>query len=111
LAVLRAWLSLNNLQNHKPRGPEEARHLIGTEEDEVDRDVLSPPLVHVHDIIADVERQEQRAARSQDALHLAQDYDDVWPRDVDDRVKGGDAASRPVLGVQRSQVPLPEFDR
>ena len=60
-----------------------------------------PPLVQVQDIIAGVERQQQRAARSQDALHLAQDRDDVGTRDVDDRVKGGDAALRPVLDAQQ----------
>ena len=38
----------------------------GSEEDEVDRDRMSPPLSQVHEVVADVEGQEQHAARSKD---------------------------------------------
>ena len=58
---VRVWLSLHNLSDLEARRGEEAFYLLGTEENEVDRDLLSPPLIEVHDVIADVESQEQQA--------------------------------------------------
>ena len=55
----RVGLSLDNLRDLETRLAEESGHLFGTEKVEFDRDVLSPPLVEVDDVIADVERQEQ----------------------------------------------------
>ena len=65
------WLSLDNLPDLKARRLEETSHLFRTVEDEVDRDLLSPPFVQVQDVIADVKSQEQQAPWSQDSLEFA----------------------------------------
>jgi hypothetical protein len=85
-------------------------HLFGPEEGEVERDPLPPPLVQVQGVIADVEGEEQQAARFQHPFHLAERGDDIGPGEVDDRIEGGDAAPGRVLDAERSDVPLPELD-
>jgi hypothetical protein len=64
----------------------------------------------MHRLIADVECKEQQTARTQNPLHLSQGIGDLCSRDMDDRIKGNDAAPYAAFDVQRKHVALSEIN-
>ncbi len=64
-------LSFDNLLNLESCGAEAVCGLGGTEKEEVNADFLTPPLIQMNGIVANVESQQQQSARSQNSPKLA----------------------------------------
>ena len=56
---VRVGLSLNDFLDLKSHRSQGVHHLLGTEEQEVHRNRLSPPFVEMHRFIADVEGEKE----------------------------------------------------
>jgi hypothetical protein len=104
------WVSLDDLLDVESFRPERARDLLNTKKVEVNGDFLTPPLIQMNRLLADVEGEQQETARSQNSPKLAQRPRHIAARDVDDRVEGDEACPSSVGCVQRSHVALSELD-
>src|SRR5215212_9123591 len=107
LAVRRPFDYLLHLE---ARLSQQALHILRAEEVEVYEYLLAPQLVESPDLVADVEGEQEQAARPEDAPQFPEGARHLLAREVDDGVERDDAAPRAVLGVQGAHVPLPELD-
>ena len=71
---------------------------------------MSPKVVEVPDLVADVEGEKEQAARPEDAQHLLKGARHHLPRHVHDGVERDNAAPRAVFNVQAAHIALPELD-
>src|SRR5207249_743193 len=67
-------LSLDNLFDLEASNSEIARHLVGTEEEEINTDFLPPPLLQMNGIVADVKSQQNSAKLARRTRHVAARY-------------------------------------
>jgi hypothetical protein len=76
-------LPLDNLLNLESCRTEVVYHLVRSEKVEVNANPVTLPLIKMNGVVADVEGQQQRPARSQNSPKLAQRPHHVVPRTLD----------------------------
>ena len=99
----RVGLALDDLLNNIARLTQPARHLLRRVEPEVEAHRLPHHLFRPNHLVANVEGQQQQAARLQDAPHLGQRGRDLARRDVDNAVERGNARPCPIRLSQRAR--------
>src|SRR5262245_13131315 len=103
---VRIRVPLDNLLNVKACLMEVGCHLVRTKKEKVHADLLSPPLLQMNAVVADMESEQQDPTWSQHSPEFAQRLCQVATRDVDNRIKGYDACPRSVGCIQRQHVAL-----
>ncbi len=104
LYLRRIRLALDDLLNNIARLTQPARHLLRRVEPEVKAHRLPHHLFRPNHLVANVEGQQQQAARLQDAPHLGQRGRDLARRDVDNAIERGNARPCPIRLSQRAHV-------
>src|SRR4051794_38341670 len=77
----------------------------------VERDGRAEEVMDLHDLVADVKRNESEAARHQDSAKLCKDFEELFAAEVHDRIKRDDAGEHGVSEIERDHVANAEFDR
>jgi hypothetical protein len=86
------------------------RNLVRTKKEEIDAHLVPPPFVQMNGLVANVKRNEQSAARSQHSVKFSNGLRQIAARNVDDRVKRGNARPAFVSSIQRQHVTLSKLD-
>jgi hypothetical protein len=86
------------------------RNLVRTKKEEIDVHLVPPPFVQVNRLVANVKGNEQAAARSQHSEKFRKGLRQIAARNVDDRVKRGDARPTFVSGIERQHVTVSKLD-
>jgi hypothetical protein len=103
-------LPLDQLLNLESCRTESTHHLVRMEKEEVHANLVTPPLIQMNGLVADVEGQKEYPAWPQDPPQLAQRPRQVARWNVDNGVKGYNACPRIIRYVQGQHVALSKLN-
>jgi hypothetical protein len=107
---LRVGIAFDDFLDLKSSFAEVLRNLLRTKKEEIDAHLVPPPFVQMNGLVANVKGNEQSAARSQHSVKFGKSLRQIAARNVDDRVKRGDARPSSVGRVECQHVAWSKLD-